>query len=69
MFRYFREMRKIPAKAFDPIPGFEAGQASFEGRVRPGEIYSFYQEVMEARGWRPHGFFAGKKISSRTLSE
>jgi len=56
-----REMQKIPDKDFDPIPGFEAGQASFQGRVAPGEIFTFYQEVMEARGWRPDGFFAGKK--------
>jgi hypothetical protein len=56
-----REMQKIPDKGFDPIPGFEAGQASFQGSVAPGEIYTFYQEVMEARGWRPDGFFAGKK--------
>jgi hypothetical protein len=55
------EMRKIPDKGFDAIPGFEAGQASFQGRVAPGEIYRFYQEVMVARGWKPTGFFAGKK--------
>jgi hypothetical protein len=55
------EMHKVPDKAFDPIPGFEAGQASFEGKVAPGEIYTFYQQVMQARGWRPEGFFAGEK--------
>src|SRR5919106_2716164 len=56
-----RAMEGIPDKGFAPIPGFEAGQASFHGRVKPGEIYTFYQELMEARGWTPDGFFAGDK--------
>jgi hypothetical protein len=56
-----REMQKIPDKGFDPIPGFEVGQASFRGTVAPGEIFTFYQEVMEARGWRPDSYFAGEK--------
>jgi len=55
------QMQKIPDKGFDPIPGFDAGQASFQGRVPPGKLYTFYQEVMEAQGWKPDGFFAGEK--------
>ena len=58
---YPREMQKIPDKSFDPIPGYEVGQASFLGRAMPGEIYTFYQEVMQARGWKPNGYFAGEK--------
>jgi hypothetical protein len=56
-----REMQKVPDKGFDPIPGFEAGQASFQGRVASDEIFRFYQEVLVGRGWTPDGFFAGKK--------
>ena len=55
------EMKKVPDKTFDPIAGFEDGQASYRGRVSPGEIFTFYQENMEARGWKPTTFMAGKK--------
>jgi hypothetical protein len=55
------EMKEVADKGFAAISGFETGQASFEGKVEPGEIYNFYQEVMEARGWKPSSFFAGQK--------
>jgi hypothetical protein len=55
------EMKKILDNNFDPIPRFQAGQATFEGKVEPREIFNFYQEVMEANGWKPEGFFAGEK--------
>ena len=58
---YPKEMQKIPDKNFDRVPGFESGQASFLGRVMPGEIYTFYQEIMQARGWKPNAYFAGEK--------
>src|SRR5689334_14504866 len=56
-----REMKKLPDKMFKPIPGFEDGQATFEGRATPGEIFTFYQENMEARGWKPTTFMGGEK--------
>jgi hypothetical protein len=55
------EMKKLPDKMYDPIPGFEDGQASYRGRVAPGEIFTFYQENMEARGWKPTTFMGGEK--------
>jgi hypothetical protein len=47
------KMTKNPDKVFDPVPGFQDGQASYEGKVPPVEIFTFYQEVMAAKGWQP----------------
>jgi hypothetical protein len=55
------QMQKLPDKAFDPIPGFEDGQTSFQGKVTGAEIISFYQENMEAKGWKPTTFMGGNK--------
>lgn len=55
------EMKKLQDKYFDPIAGFEDGQAYYRGRVGPREIFTFYQENMAARGWEPTTFMAGKK--------
>jgi hypothetical protein len=55
------QMQKLPDKAFDPIPGFEDGQTSFQGKITADEIISFYQENMEARGWKPTTFMGGNK--------
>ena len=55
------QMKKIPDKVFDPIPGFNDGQATYEGRVPPGEIFTFYQENMAARGWQPTSFMVDQK--------
>jgi hypothetical protein len=54
-------MTKNPDKGFVPIKGFEDGQISYEGKVPPSEIFTFYQEVMEADGWKPNSWFAGQK--------
>ena len=55
------KMQEIPDKVFEPIPGFEDGQAAYQGNVTPGEIFTFYQETMEARGWKPTTFMVSKK--------
>ena len=53
------KMTKNPDKVFDPIPGFQDGQVSYQGKVTPKEIFDFYQEVMAAKGWQPTARFAG----------
>lgn len=54
-------MKKLRDKVFKPIAGFDDGQASYRGRVNPGEIFTFYQENMEPRGWKPTAFLADKE--------
>lgn len=54
-------MKKIPDKAFVPVPEFAGGGASYQGKVTPGEIFDFYQEVMAARGWQPDPRFVDQK--------
>ena len=58
------KMTKNPDKVFDPIPGFQDGQASYQGKVTPKEIFNFYQEVMAAKGWQPTARFAGDEQNS-----
>jgi hypothetical protein len=58
------KMTKNPDKLFDPIPGFQDGQASYQGKVTPKEIFNFYQEVMAAKGWQPTARFAGNEQNS-----
>jgi hypothetical protein len=58
------KMTKNPDKLFDPIPGFQDGQASYQGKVTPKEIFNFYQEVMAAKGWQPTARFAGNEQDS-----
>jgi hypothetical protein len=58
------KMTKNPDKVFDPIPGFQDGQASYQGKVNPKEIFDFYQEVMGAKGWQPTARFAGDQKDS-----
>ena len=58
------KMTKNPDKVFDPIPGFQDGQASYQGKVTPKEIFNFYQEVMAAKGWQPTARFAGNEQDS-----
>ena len=55
------KMTKNPDKVFDPVPGFKDGQASYQGKVPPMEIFSFYQEVMAAKGWQPTARFSNGK--------
>jgi hypothetical protein len=57
------KMTKNSDKVFDPIPGFEDGQVSYQGKVTPKEIFTFYQEVMAAKGWQPTARFADHKDS------
>lgn len=59
-----QKMTKNPDKVFDPIPGFQDGQASYQGKVSPKEIFDFYQEVMAAKGWQPTARFAGDQKDS-----
>jgi hypothetical protein len=54
-------MTKNPDKEFVPIKGFEDGQVSYEGKVSPDKIFTFYQEVMEAKGWQPNTFFGPRE--------
>jgi hypothetical protein len=56
-------MTKNSDKVFDPVPGMEDGQVSYQGKVTPKEIFTFYQEVMAARGWQPTARFAEHKDS------
>jgi hypothetical protein len=58
------KMTKNPDKVFDPIPGFQDGQVSYQGQVTPKEIFTFYQEVMAAKGWQPTARFAGNEQNS-----
>jgi hypothetical protein len=58
------KMTKNPDKVFDPVPGFQDGQASYQGKVTPKEIFNFYQEVMAAKGWQPTARFAGNEQNS-----
>jgi hypothetical protein len=58
------KMTKNPDKVFDPIPGFQDGQASYQGKVTPKEIFNFYQEVMAAKGWQPTSRCAGNEQDS-----
>ena len=55
------KMTKNPDKVFDPVPGFKDGQAWYKGKVAPTEIFSFYQEVMAAKGWQPTARFSNGK--------
>jgi hypothetical protein len=54
-------MTKNPDKGFVPIKGFEDGQVSYQGKVSPDKIFTFYQEVMEAKGWQPNTFFGPRE--------
>ena len=58
------KMTKNPDKVFDPVPGFQDGQASYQGKVTAKEIFNFYQEVMAAKGWQPTARFAGDEQNS-----
>jgi len=55
------KMTKNQDTGFVPIKGFEDGQVSYQGKVTPAEIFSFYQEVMAAKGWQPNSWFADQK--------
>jgi len=55
------QMKKVPDKFFEPSPGLEDGQAAFQGKADAGEIFNFYQENMEARGWKPTNFMVSQK--------
>ena len=55
------KMTRDPDKVFDRIPGFLDGQATYQGKVPPMEIFSFYQEVMAAKGWQPTARFSNGK--------
>jgi hypothetical protein len=54
------KMAKNPDQVFDPVPGFEDGQVSYQGKVTPKEIFDFYQEVMATKGWQPTARFANQ---------
>ena len=42
------KMTKNSDKVFDPIPEFKDGQVSYQGKVRPSEIFIFTR-----KSWRP----------------
>ena len=54
-------MSKNADKGFESIPEFQDGQVSYQGKVTPSEIFTFYQENMAARGWQPTARFADQK--------
>jgi hypothetical protein len=39
----------------------EDGQVSYQRKIAPAEIFTFYQETMPGRGWQPNSWFAGQK--------
>jgi hypothetical protein len=55
------KMTKNNDTGFVPIKGFEDGQVSYQGNITPAQIFSFYQEVMAAKGWQPNSWFADQK--------
>lgn len=55
------KMTKNADTAIEPVPGFDDGQVSYQGKVTPAEIFTFYQEVMAAKGWQPTARFSDKK--------
>jgi hypothetical protein len=55
------KMTKNPDKVFDTIPEFKDGQASYQGNVAPMAIFTFYQNVMAAKGWQPTARFSNGK--------
>ena len=55
------KMTKNADKAIEPVPGFDDGQVSYQGKVTPAEIFTFYQEVMAAKGWQPTARFSDQK--------
>ena len=55
------KMKKTADTAIEPVPGFDDGQVSYQGKVTPAEIFTFYQEVMAAKGWQPTARFSDKK--------
>jgi hypothetical protein len=55
------KMTKNADKAIEPVPGFDDGQVSYQGKVTPAEIFTFYQEVMAAKGWQPTARFSEQK--------
>ena len=55
------QMKKISDKVDQVVEGFGDGQAAFRGKATEGEIFNFYQENMEARGWKPTNFMVTKK--------
>ena len=42
-------MTKNPDKSFVPVKGFEDGQVSYQGKVVPAEIFTFYQETIGSK--------------------
>jgi hypothetical protein len=55
-----KSMTKNTDTPIEPVPGFEEGQVSYQGKVTPEEIFTFYQEVMAAKGWQPTARYADK---------
>jgi len=55
------KMTRDPDKVFEQIPGFLDAQDTYQGKVTPMEIFSFYQEVMAAKGWQPTARFSNGK--------
>lgn len=55
------QMKKVADKVAQTVPGFDDGQAAFQGKAAEGEIFNFYQENMEARGWKPTNFTVSNK--------
>jgi hypothetical protein len=53
-------MTKVPDGNIKPIAGYEDGQVGYLGKMSTREIFEFYQENMEARGWKPTSFMVTK---------
>ena len=54
-------MTKNSDTVFEPIPEFKDGQVSYQGKISPKEIFTFYQEVMAAKGWQPTARFSDQE--------
>lgn len=54
------KMTKNADTPIDPVPGVQDGQVSYQGKVTPAEIFTFYQEIMAADGWQPTARYADK---------
>src|SRR5215813_8562652 len=62
-----QKMTKNPDKVFDPIPGFQDGQASYQGKVTPKEILIFIKKSWRLKVGNPRPVSpAMSRIRSRT---
>lgn len=54
------QMTRVPEKVVKPVPGYDDGQAAYLGKMSTRQVFEFYQENMEARGWKPTSFMVSR---------